>query len=155
VHNSRPHIVPTNRNPAQGSFGGVIGQTDPTILDELRERWPAPQHVIHRLRHGSVARQFAAFASHPALEIRDERNDVFLPHSETTFGGQTIDGALGVENDVDPTHRLNAIGALPSSWSLQPEITRHSTRKTSPVWWSCARGAIEYPENIGAQYFST
>jgi hypothetical protein len=54
-----------------------------------------------------VARYLAAHITHPALQIVHENGDPLLPHGATLVGRQTIDGALGVEDRIDPTDRLD------------------------------------------------
>jgi hypothetical protein len=50
-----------------------------------------------------VARHPAAHIAHPTLKIIHERGDLRLPHGATLFDGQAIDGALHVEDRVDPS----------------------------------------------------
>jgi hypothetical protein len=44
---------------------------------------------------------------HPALQVVHETGDPLLPHGATLIGRQTIDGALGVEDRIDPADRLD------------------------------------------------
>jgi hypothetical protein len=54
-----------------------------------------------------VAGQLAAVPPHPGLELGDERRDVLPAHGQALLGGQPVDGALGVEDRIDPAHRLD------------------------------------------------
>lgn len=48
------------RKAAQRAFSRIVGQTDPTILDEASEPIPAAQHIIDRFRDRGCARQARA-----------------------------------------------------------------------------------------------
>jgi hypothetical protein len=49
-----------------------------------------------------VARHLAAHITHPALQIVHESGDPLLPHGATLVSRQTIDGALSIEDRIDP-----------------------------------------------------
>ena len=42
---------------SQDPFGGVVGQADPSVFEEVREGRPTPQQIVDRLGHGRRARQ--------------------------------------------------------------------------------------------------
>jgi hypothetical protein len=54
-----------------------------------------------------VAGQPATALAHPGLELGDQRRDVPLSGGQARRGGQAVDGALGVEDGIDPAHRLD------------------------------------------------
>ena len=65
------HDFPSQSNTAQLAFRRIVGQTNPAIIEEARERHPALQHVIHRLRHIGMPGELAAFAVHPAIFLEN------------------------------------------------------------------------------------
>jgi hypothetical protein len=50
----QPRLAP-ERNAAQRALGGVVGEADPTIVEEAREGVSARKHVVHRLGDVAVA----------------------------------------------------------------------------------------------------
>jgi len=53
-----------------------------------------------------MARHLAACRAHPGLEAGSQRRPMRLAHGEALLWGQAVDGALDVEDGVDPPHRL-------------------------------------------------
>ena len=51
-----------------------------------------------------MARHLAARPAHPGFEVGHQRRHVRLPHGEALLGRQAVDGALDVEDGVDPAH---------------------------------------------------
>ena len=49
-------VAPSQGDAAQRSFGGVVAEADPAIVEEAGEVVPAPEHVIHRLQDLGGAR---------------------------------------------------------------------------------------------------
>src|SRR6185437_16320414 len=91
----------------QGAFGGIVRQTDSPIIEEPAEGGPALQHIVDCLRHVGVARHLAAHTAHPTLKIIHESGDPLLPHGTTLFDRQAVEGALDVEDRVDPSHSFD------------------------------------------------
>jgi hypothetical protein len=60
IHGSGAHAVAirpseqprlsSERDTAQRALGDVVGRADAPVAEEARKRWPALQHVVHRLR---------------------------------------------------------------------------------------------------------
>ena len=91
---------------AQGSFGGIVGETHTPVLEEAREGGPAPEHVVHGLRGFGMARQTRPFRAHPGLEIVHELQRPLPAHAEALARRQAIDGPLDREDRVHPPDRL-------------------------------------------------
>ena len=77
------------------------------IIEKARERVPAFEHVVHRLRHIGVPRQLTSFGSHPLLERCNERCNAGLPDGMPLRRRQAADLALDIEDCVDPAHCLD------------------------------------------------
>ncbi len=82
--------------PAQGyatqrSLGGVVRQTDSSVIKEPTERGPAFQHVVDRLRHLHMARHLAADIAHPIFQVSDEGTGLLLPYGVPLFTWQAVD----------------------------------------------------------------
>jgi hypothetical protein len=92
-----------HRDAAQRALGRVVGDADPTIVEEARERVPALKHVVHRLGDIAVARELVRIQG---LELGHQRRDARAPHSEALVDGAAVDLALDVEDRVDALHRL-------------------------------------------------
>ena len=99
----QPRLAP-ECDAAQRAFGGVVAETDAAIAQEPAERVPASQHVVHRLGDLGVARHFAACPAHPGFELGHERRHVRLPQGEALLSRQAVDGALDVEDGINPPH---------------------------------------------------
>ena len=99
--------LPAERHAAQRAFGRVVCETNASIVQEASERLPPFEHVIHRLRDIGVAREPAAFGSHPLLERGHERCDPDLPDGMPLRGRQTVDLTLDIKDCIDPPHRLD------------------------------------------------
>jgi hypothetical protein len=70
--------------PRSAALGGIVGQTDLSVIEEARERGPVLEHVIHPLADIVVARELGTFFPHPGLELGDERCDAFTACYETS-----------------------------------------------------------------------
>ena len=101
VHRRRPHAaavgageqprLPAQSDTAQCPFGSVVRKADAAVVEEAGEEVPAPEHVIHRLGHGGMARQLPALGLHPALEIGQHRRAQLLAYGEALLGGLAVD----------------------------------------------------------------
>jgi hypothetical protein len=92
------------------SLDSIVGQADPPVVQELRERLPAFEHVIHRLRDIVVARELGAFLTHPALEFVDQGHAESLANGQTFNCRLTVDVALDIEQSVNATDRRQRHG---------------------------------------------
>ena len=61
-----------------------------------------PRLLLDRNFSIGVARQFAAFLAHPRFERSDQWRGLFPANGEPPIGRQTVDGALDLEQGVDP-----------------------------------------------------
>lgn len=95
------------RHAAQRPLGGVVAEADAAVPKEPAEGGPPLQHVIHRLGHRPMARQLRPRRAYPSLQFRHQRGDTFPPHGEALLGRQAVDVALGGEDLIDPSHRLD------------------------------------------------
>ena len=73
-------------NSAQRALRGVIGQTDPAIVEEPGEGCPTVEHVVHGLAGIVMRREPGSRGGHPVRQFRDQRRAQYLPHSQA-FGG--------------------------------------------------------------------
>ncbi len=87
---------------AQRPLGSVVRQADPAVVEEAGEGVPTLQHVIHGDRDVGMARQLAAFLAHPRFKCGDQRRSTFPANGEPAIGRQPVDGALDLEQGVDP-----------------------------------------------------
>ena len=53
-----------------------------------------------------MPRELGALRGHPGCEFGDERRDVATALIEPLLGGKPVERALGLEDEVDATHRL-------------------------------------------------
>jgi hypothetical protein len=76
---------------------------------ECRESQPTAfffEHVIDRLDHLVMYRQFYVLFLKPVMEITNQRPRQVLACGKASISIQTIDRALDVEDGVDPFYRL-------------------------------------------------
>jgi hypothetical protein len=78
--------LPAEGNATQGALGRIIREADPAVIEEPSERFPARQHVVHRLGNRVVLGQLAAAFLHPGLEVGDERRDVLAADGQARIG---------------------------------------------------------------------
>lgn len=90
----------------QGSFSGVVGQTNPAVIGKAREGVLAHQHIMQRFSKRGLGRDAGPLLLHPHIEIIDKRLDPVLPRRAPLFGAQTVDGALKLKDRIDLFHRL-------------------------------------------------
>jgi hypothetical protein len=53
-----------------------------------------------------MAGETAPLAPHPELEVRDQRDDLGLPHGQTGAGVEAVDRPLGTKDGVDADYGL-------------------------------------------------
>jgi hypothetical protein len=91
----------------RSSFGGVVGETHASIVQEQREARPSLQDVVERLGEVVTTRQFGELFAHVDLKVLDQRPAQHLSHLKTPFGAPAIDGAFDLEQRIDPPHDLD------------------------------------------------
>jgi len=96
----------SERDAAQRTLGRIVGETDPSVIEEAREGVPASEHIVHRLGDIAVAREPAIFRAQPGLELRYQRRDARAAHREALVNGTAVDLALDVEDRIDALHRF-------------------------------------------------
>ena len=89
-------------NPSGSALGSIVCEADAAVVEEAGEKVPAPEHVIHRLGHGGMARQLPVLDLHPVLEPGQHRGAQPLACGEALLGGLAVDPALNVEQYIDP-----------------------------------------------------
>ena len=99
--------LPSKSDASQASFGGIVGETHASIVQEQREAPPSLQDVIERLGQVVTTRQFGELFAHVDLKVLDQRPAQRLSHLKTLFGAPSIDGALDLEQRIDPPHDLD------------------------------------------------
>ena len=65
------------------------------------------EQVVHRLSDLGMAGELAPLAPHPAFEIGDEGGDRGAAGGATVLGRAPVDGALLIEDRIDPLDRLD------------------------------------------------
>jgi hypothetical protein len=92
---------------AQRSFGAVVRQADPAVLQEPSEARPVirRQQVVDRLGDLGVFRQQRPLGAQPGLQPLDERCREALARGKAGSGVVTIDLALDVEQRSSATAR--------------------------------------------------
>ena len=96
---------------AQRPFGRVVRETDPPVVEESREGWPAFEHVVHDFGDLGMAREPRSFVAQPFLQRLDQRCHLLAPIGEAQLGRLTVDRALMLEDAIDPAHRLERQGS--------------------------------------------
>ena len=86
---------------AQGSFGCVVGQADPAVVDEAGEAVPSLEHIVDRLGDRGRARQAAPLLAQPGFQSLQERRALFLTDAQPLGSGNAIDATLDLEQDVN------------------------------------------------------
>jgi len=99
-------VAPAQGDAAQRSFGGVVAEADPAIVEEAGEVVPAPEHVVHWLQDLGGARQGFALAEQPGVHVVEKRLALLLAHGAPLVGTAAVDGALDLEQGVKTPDRL-------------------------------------------------
>ncbi len=98
--------LPAEWHAAQRTFGGVVGQADPAVVEEAGEGIPAPQYVIDSLGEVVIARPADELGSQPRVKLSHQGRAQFAAHGEALVGGHAVDAALDIEQPIDPLHGL-------------------------------------------------
>lgn len=98
--------LPPERHAAERPLGGVVRDADPAIVEEAGERIPAAQHVVDGFGEIMVARQLRVLLDEPGLQLGHERRAQLPARGKALGGGLVVDGALNVEQGIEPLHGL-------------------------------------------------
>src|SRR6516164_11585633 len=98
-HDLRPSAMP------RSSRSGIVGETNLPIAEKACKGGPALEHVVHRLGHLRMAREFGAFGPHLGFEVCNQRCDLTAAHSQTFVGGEATDLALDIKDRIDALDR--------------------------------------------------
>ncbi len=98
--------LPAEWHAAEGTFGGVVGQTYPAVVEEASKGDPAAQHVVYGLGEIMVARQLGELAGQPDLKLGNEWRAQFLTNSEPLGRTLAAQAAFDVEQGIEPLHSL-------------------------------------------------
>ena len=101
---------PPRAMPRKASFGGIVGETHPSVLQEQREARPSFQDVVERLGEVVPTGQLGELLPHIDLKVLDQRPGQRLPNLNAFLGTPAIDGALDLEQRIDPPHDLDRNG---------------------------------------------
>ena len=95
-------VVSPNRNRPDLVLDPVVVHGQLPVINEARQRSPAPQAVIQRLGRGRAVRQFLSLQQ-PLVQCIQQWLGVLLPHGLALIGAQVLDLALDV---IDPGELL-------------------------------------------------
>lgn len=98
--------LPTKRHAAKSAFCRVVREADPAVVEEASEGIPAQEHVIDGFGEVLVARQPGELGGEPSVNLGHQRRAQLTAHSEALGGVLPIDGALDIEQGMDPLHGL-------------------------------------------------
>lgn len=99
-------IAPSQGDAAQRSFGGVVAEADPAIVEEAGEVGPAPEHLIHGLQDLGRAREGFSLAQQPGVHVVEQRLASPLAPGSPLVGSAAVDGALDLEQRIEASDRL-------------------------------------------------
>lgn len=99
-------IAPSQGDAAQRSFGGVVAEADPAIVEEAGKVGPAPEHVIHGLQDLGGAGEGFSLAQQPGVHVVEQRLASLLAHGSPLVGAAAVDGALDLEQPIETSDRL-------------------------------------------------
>ena len=99
--------LPAQSDPAQRPLRRVVGETNPPVIEEQRERRPALEHVLDRLGEIVPARELRELRAQVDVKILDQRPAHSSPRSHPFLGALAIDRALDLEHRVDAAHDLD------------------------------------------------
>src|SRR6516165_9273681 len=74
-------VLTSDGDSPQFTFGGVVGQTNPSVIQKAREGVPAGEDVIDGLGRVVVLRQCGALLVEPSLKLSRERPTALLAHT--------------------------------------------------------------------------
>ena len=94
------------RDAAQRSLGGIVGEADPAVVEEAGEGGPARQHVVDGLGDVGMAGQPGALGRASRLRARRPAARCAAGARQGALGRHAVDLALDGEERVDPLHRL-------------------------------------------------
>lgn len=92
----------------QRPFGGIVGQTDATVVEEGREPLAVLEHMVDRLGCRLASGQSGSLGAHPFFN-RDDDGPALPAAFKAFVDGKSADLALDVE------HRVNAFDRFESN----------------------------------------
>lgn len=98
--------LPAQGYAPQGALGGIVGEADPAIIKEPRERFPATKQIVDRLGEIMVSREYGTLGGEPGVELVHQGCAETPAYRETIGGGLAGDGAFDVEQGIEPSHCL-------------------------------------------------
>lgn len=99
-------IPSSQSNASQSALSGVVRQADPTVVEEAGEVGPAGEHIVHRFQDLGGARESLALAQQPCVHVVEEWLARMLAHGAPLGGDLAVDGALDLEQCVEPPDGL-------------------------------------------------
>ena len=122
---------------SERTFGGVVGQADPPIIEEGSKTRPTLEHVVGGWGDRRRAGELAALLAEPGVQVLDHRPAAFLPNPAAFVRAQAVDLALngsgahlvGERRDaqVDPLPRVAL--ALPVQRLVLAELLEQDRRQ--------------------------
>lgn len=103
-------VAPSQGGSSQSAFCAIVGQADPAVVEEASEALPAPEHIVDRLHDLGRAREGFALAQQPGMHVVEKWLALFLAHGASFVGAAAVDGALDLEQRVQPPDRLQYDG---------------------------------------------
>lgn len=94
-------VAPSQSNAAQRSFGCVVAEADPAVVDEAGEVGPALEHVVDRLQDLGGAREGFALTEQPGVHVVEKRFALLLAHGLPLVSAAAVDSALDLEQRVE------------------------------------------------------
>jgi hypothetical protein len=139
-------VPPPDGNAPDRPFGRIVGQAHATVLQKARERGPALEQVVDRLRGLRLGRQLRPVLAQPRLQRGHQRPQALGPHRPPALSRHAVDRALDRKQGIDAPHRLNRDRGLLQLRHLEELTTRmRPTRRFHDVAGR-ATGRIELPE---------
>src|SRR6516165_972517 len=107
-------VLTSDGDSPQFTFGGVVGQANPSVIQEAREGVPAGEDVIDGLGRVVVLRQLGALLVEPSLKLSRERPTALLAHARALLRAEAIDLALNGEQEINALDRVGRDRGLAS-----------------------------------------
>jgi hypothetical protein len=83
-------VVPADGDAAQGPLGGIVRQTDPSVIEEADHRGPALQAVLDRFGDRIFRGELGALGAQPGPELGDERARAVLTDGQAGVGARPL-----------------------------------------------------------------
>ena len=79
-------VLAAERERPDGTFGGVVVDLEPAVVDEARQRKPARERIADGFCQIGFLREFRARRGEPFFERVEQRPGFLLPHSSPFVG---------------------------------------------------------------------